>query len=100
MYVALIILLVAASLLALTAILCLVVTTIDAYRQSPIQGVLCLLVPVYCLYFLFARSKHPARGWLGLGLLVCPVAVFVLLAGGFVFFAESSPVLPHVYAII
>ena len=33
----------------------------DAFKADLCQGYLCLCVPLYFLYYAFARSKHPRR---------------------------------------
>ena len=79
-------------------LLCLALTVLDAYRQSPAQALLCLFLPPYGVYFLLARSENQLRGPLALGLVLSPAAILFLLGAAFVLFAESSPVLPFVYA--
>lgn len=72
-------------LLVLTAASWLAITVL-AFRASPAQGVLCLLIPPYAIYFGFARMDHRRRGLLMTGLLLAPVlAILAQLSATAVF---------------
>ena len=75
-------------------------TVADAFRTGMGHGLACVLFNPYCLVFLAAFSEHRLRWWLLLALLSLPLALLVSFAIGFVLFAEASPVLPFVYAVL
>ncbi len=91
--------LVVAVALLLASLACLLLAAVDAFRQSALQGVLCLAVPFYCLYFLLARSQHRLRHLLAVGLVVCPGLLALLLALVVYLVAETSPVQPLIFAV-
>ncbi len=77
---------------------CVLATALDASSRGVFWSVLCLIVPWYGCYHLFAHSSKKRRKLLALLLVLLPVLALLLFAAAFVMFAESSPVLPFVYA--
>ncbi|MEE2639376.1 MAG: hypothetical protein VX768_02005 [Planctomycetota bacterium] len=58
----------------LAAFVCGIIILIAAFSDDVLQGILCLCVPFYVFYFVFARFQHPKKGliigvWLGAGIL-------------------------------
>jgi hypothetical protein len=59
-----------AYLLYLVGLVCSIIILIHAFKASVGQGLLCLCVPFYVLYYAFARFEHPKKNlilgaWLG-----------------------------------
>lgn len=59
-----------AAVLGALAGLCWLVVTIQAFRKRTAQGVLCLLIPPYALYYAVAKLEHRRRGMLAAGMAV------------------------------
>lgn len=76
-----------------------VATVLDARSRGLLWSLLCLVLPWYGCYHLYAHSSIKHRKLLALSLVVLPVLALLLFAAAFVMFAESSPVLPYVYAV-
>ena len=54
----------------LAALVCHIIILIGAFQEDVTQGLLCLCVPFYILYFAFARYENEKKGliiaiWLG-----------------------------------
>lgn len=65
-------------LLALGGGVCALAVVVSALRKNVIQGLLCLLVPLYVVYWGFTQFEHPQRRpilWIMLG---APLAAFAL----------------------
>jgi peptidoglycan/LPS O-acetylase OafA/YrhL len=77
---------------------CVVATALDASSRGLFWSVLCLILPWYGCYHLFAHSSNKRRKLLALLLVLLPALAFLLFAAAFMIFAESSPVLPFEYA--
>lgn len=59
---------------SLAAFVCAIIILIHAFQDEVLQGILCLCLPFYVLYYAFAKFEHPKKGliiagWLGLGIL-------------------------------
>lgn len=68
------VMLVLAAVLGALAGLCWLVVTVRAFRASPGQGALCLVVPPYALYYAFARlERRGGRGVLIAGMIAGPL---------------------------
>lgn len=64
------------SLLSLVALVCSIIILIHAFKASIGQGLLCLCIPFYILYYAFARFQHEKKNqilivWLVSGVLGC-----------------------------
>jgi hypothetical protein len=51
-----------------------IIILINAFKTDTTQGILCLCVPIYILYWAFAKFTHPKKGmilglWLGCGVI-------------------------------
>jgi len=62
------------SLLSLVALVCSIIILIHAFKASVGQGLLCLCIPFYILYYAFARFEHEKKNlilivWLACGVL-------------------------------
>lgn len=66
-----------AGVLGLVALACALVIVIHAFRQSTAQGLLCLFVPCYILYFGIAKLEHPRKGLLLAGMVASPILAAV-----------------------
>ena len=76
------------SILAVLYVVCLVVSAIcsliilvKAFQDHILQGILCLLIPIYMIYFAWARMESERKGllmgtWLGSGLLAIVLGFF------------------------
>jgi uncharacterized membrane protein YfcA len=67
---------------------------VEAFKEEVIQGVLCLCVPCYALYYAFARLDSPHKNiililWLG-----CGIPGNILLQVGQVMLAQQQGTLP------
>lgn len=72
----------------LVAFVCGIIILISAFQEDVIQGVLCLCVPFYALYYAIVRFQHEKKmlilgGWLGATVLgaIC-MAIQGAMAGG------------------
>ena len=73
----------------LAALVCHIIILIGAFQEDVTQGLLCLCVPFYILYFAFARYENEKKGliiaiWLG-GAIIGKILQIVgggLAAGG------------------
>jgi translocator protein len=59
-----------AYLIYLVGLVCSIIILIHAFKASVGQGLLCLCIPFYVLYYAFARFEHPKKNlilavWLG-----------------------------------
>ena len=59
-----------AGLLYVVGLVCGIIILIHAFKASVGQGLLCLCLPFYILYYAFARFQHPKKNlilaaWLG-----------------------------------
>lgn len=69
----------------LAAFICSIVILIAAFQDGVAQGLLCLFIPFYVLYYALAVFQHEKKGlillgWLG-GTLLWAIAPFVVAAG-------------------
>lgn len=58
----------------LLAFVCAIMVLIGAFKESVVQGILCLVCGLYALYFGIAKFQHEKKamilgGWLGGGIL-------------------------------
>ncbi|MFW6067409.1 MAG: hypothetical protein ACOC97_03665 [Myxococcota bacterium] len=67
----------AAIALSLLGAACWLAVTVQAFRAAPVQGVLCLLVPPYAIYYAVARLEHRRRLLLAAGMLLGPLLAFL-----------------------
>jgi hypothetical protein len=81
-----------AALIGLVGLGCFAVVVAHAFRHSTAQGVLCLLVPFYVLYYAIVRFEHPRKGALVAGMVVAP------LLAGYTFNAATAVFGPDVTA--
>lgn len=61
------------SLLSLVALVCSIIILIHAFKASIGQGLLCLCIPFYILYYAFARFQHEKKNLILIVWLVCGV---------------------------
>ena len=59
---------------SLASFVCSIIILIAAFKDEVLQGILCLCIPFYVLYYAIAKFEHPKKGviigvWLGLGIL-------------------------------
>ena len=71
--------------LYLAALACSILVLIHAFKASVGHGFLCLCIPLYILYYAFARFEHEKKNliiavWLGAGILA---AILAGMGGGF-----------------
>jgi hypothetical protein len=76
-----------AGLIQLAVVVVHVIIIVHAFKTSAVQGLLSLFVPLYILYFAFARWEHPKKAvyigvWLGGAVLAnvlvgCTFALFL-----------------------
>ena len=62
------------SLFYLVTFVCSIIILIAAFKESVAQGFLCLCIPIYILYFAFAKFEHEKKkvilaAWIGSGVL-------------------------------
>lgn len=50
------------SIFGLVALVCNIVVLIHAFKNSTGQGFMCLCIPCYSLYYMFAKFEHPKKG--------------------------------------
>ena len=51
-----------AGLCGLVSLVCAIIILIDAFTKGgALQGILCLCVPFYILYYAFAKFEHPKK---------------------------------------
>jgi len=72
---------------SLASFVCSIIILIHAFQSEVLQGILCLCVPFYVLYYAFAKFEHEKKGlilgcWLGLGLLGGVIQVAAGAAAG------------------
>ncbi len=77
------------ALFSLAALVCNIIVLIHAFKESVGQGFLCLCVPCYGLYYMFAKFDHPKKGLIIAGSLggaiignVCQAAARSMGGGG------------------
>lgn len=46
---------------SLVSLVCNVIILIHAFQKSALNGVLCLCVPCYILYYMFVEFEHPQK---------------------------------------
>lgn len=74
-----------AGLLYLVAFVCAIIVLIHAFTKGgALQGILCLCVPIYIIYYMFAKFEHPKKnliiaGYIG-GIVLAIVIQFVFVA--------------------
>lgn len=70
----------------LVAFVCAIIVLIHAFKNGgALQGILCLCVPFYILYYMFAKFEHPKKnliiaGYIG-GIVISLVIQFVFMGG-------------------
>lgn len=73
-----------AYLLMLPGVVCGIIILIHAFKESVGQGLLCLCVPFYVLYYAFVRFQHEKKNLIlavWLGSLIVGAALNVVAAG-------------------
>lgn len=68
-----------AGLFGIAAAVCGLVILVCAFKESIGQGLLCLLVPFYIVYYALARLEHPQRRLLATGLIAGPLLAAVMM---------------------
>ncbi len=68
------VLILVASVCLLASFICGIIILIDAFQEEVVQGILCLCVPFYILYYAFARFENDNKA----------IILIVWLAGGIV----------------
>ena len=63
---------------SLVSLVCAVIILIDAFKAEVLQGILCLCVPFYILYYAFAKFEHEKKGLIIAGWLGCAILNGVL----------------------
>ncbi|MBZ0122037.1 MAG: hypothetical protein K8H88_33895 [Sandaracinaceae bacterium] len=71
-------------LFSLVALVCNILILIHAFKASVGEGFLCLCVPCYILYYMFAKFEHPNKGLIIAGSLGGNIIgnVLIQFAGG------------------
>ena len=73
----------------LVAFVCAIIVLIHAFKNGgALQGILCLCVPFYILYYMFAKFEHPKKNLIIAGYLAGIVLALVIQ---FVFIASQMP---------
>jgi translocator protein len=54
---------------SLVGLVCSIIVLVHAFKESVGQGLLCLCVPCYVLYYAFAKFEHEKKGLVLAGLL-------------------------------
>ena len=73
-----------AGLCGLVSLVCAIIILVHAFSKGGVlQGILCLCIPFYILYYAFAKFEHPKKNmilgiWLGAIILQC---VFIIMGG-------------------
>lgn len=68
----------------LVAFVCAIIVLIHAFKNGgALQGILCLCVPFYILYYMFAKFEHPKKnliigGYFG-GIIIALVIQFMVI---------------------
>ncbi|MBX3271211.1 MAG: hypothetical protein KF729_13170 [Sandaracinaceae bacterium] len=70
------------ALFALVGLVCNIIILIHAFKSSVGEGFLCLCVPCYILYYMFAKFEHPQKGLIIAGSLGCGTIGNVLIRFG------------------
>ena len=78
--------------LYLAALACSILILIHAFKASVGQGFLCLCIPLYILYYAFARFEHEKKNLiLGVWLGAFVLSMFLGGASAFTAFQQSMP---------
>lgn len=66
-----------AGVLGLVAFVCALIIVVHAFKTSTGQGLLCVFVPCYILYFAFAKFEHKRKGLILAGMIGSPILAAV-----------------------
>ena len=56
-----VVLLLVAVVFSLVSLVCNIIILVDAFKSSVGEGFMCLCVPCYILYYMFAKFEHPQK---------------------------------------
>lgn len=68
-----------AALFFLAGVVCGLAVLVHSFKDSVGQGLLCLLVPFYIVYYVLAQLRHPRRRLLATGLIGGPLLAAVMM---------------------